>query len=86
MSNPYPPPICENAPREIHALHDAYADLRKACHRLEKRIGKAGLSEKELKRLDKAITTMKVGFKIAKKVINRQAVAKPESKRLAVVK
>jgi hypothetical protein len=80
-----PWPIPDGAPDEIRALHDAYADLRRACSKLEKRIGKVDLSEKELKRLDKAITTMKVGFKIAKKVIRKRAVAMPERRRLAVV-
>jgi len=52
----------------------SYRELRKACSRLEKllqRITDAddrALTDKDLKRLDKAVTVMKVGFKIVKKV------------------
>lgn len=58
------------------ALHQ-YNDLRFTCHELEELIasveGDPGWSEKDLKRLDKAVTVMKVGFKILKKVLKSRA-------------
>ena len=49
----------------------AYRKLRQDASHLEKvlqTITDDTLTEKELKRLDKAVTVMKVGFKIVKKV------------------
>jgi hypothetical protein len=55
-------------PREI--AQNLYRGLRVHCCDLEELIESASgtFTEKELKRLDKAITVMKVGFKIMKKV------------------
>ena len=54
-----------------------YNSLRFTCHELEELIssveGEDGWTEKDLKRLDKAVTVMKVGFKILKKVLKSRA-------------
>ncbi len=51
-----------------------YNDLRWTCHQLEELLSVAesdpDFSEKDVKRLDKAVTVMKVGFKLVKKVLN----------------
>jgi hypothetical protein len=60
----------------MEQIKQAYRKLRKDASELERvlqEITDAGhdggpLSEKELKRMDKAVTVMKVGFKIVKKV------------------
>ncbi len=46
-----------------------YNELRGHCAALEELIEAGDFTEKELKRLDKAVTVMKVGFKILKKVL-----------------
>jgi hypothetical protein len=56
---------------------DQYNNLRFTCHELEELISVVedhpDWSEKDLKRLDKAVTVMKVGFKIMKKVLKSRA-------------
>lgn len=48
----------------------AYVDLRRDCIAIEELIERGGeLTADDLKRLDKAVTVMKVGFKIVKKVL-----------------
>ncbi len=46
-----------------------YNEMRSQCSALEELIEAGDFTEKELKRLDKAVTVMKVGFKMLKKVI-----------------
>lgn len=61
-------------PTDQLALH-TYNNLRFTCHELEELIGEGwdDLTEKDRKRLDKAVTVMKVGFKIMKKVLKSRA-------------
>jgi hypothetical protein len=56
-----------------------YRGLRVHCCDLEELIDRdpAAFTEKELKRLDKAVTVMKVGFKIMKKVVRTESVQNP---------
>lgn len=53
------------------ALLLIYGDLRLDCDQLEEMLGapSSDLTEKDLKRLDKAVTIIKVGFKLIKKVL-----------------
>jgi hypothetical protein len=66
MTIELPPPL--HSPTVEETL---YYDLRSTCAALEIAIenNDNGFSEKDLKRLDKAITVMKVGFKIMKKAL-----------------
>ncbi len=58
-------------------------NLKLQCFELEEHLEDAvGLTEKDLKRLDKAVTVMKVGFKIMKKVAKQK---EKESARLKEV-
>jgi hypothetical protein len=64
-----------NRDMAISELQRAYKELRQDCALLERLLQRitdhaepSPLTEKELKRLDKAVTVMKVGFKIVKKV------------------
>jgi hypothetical protein len=68
-------------PREL--AQRLYQGLRIHCCDLEELIesDSGAFSEKDLKRLDKAVTVMKVGFKIMKKVV-RNADAHQKSVRL----
>ncbi len=50
-------------------LLPVYNEMRDQCSALEELIDTGNFTEKELKRLDKAVTVMKVGFKMLKKVI-----------------
>jgi hypothetical protein len=52
-------------------LLSAYRTLRLDAHDLEELIGSNpdGLTEQDLKRLDKALVLMKAGFKVVKKVL-----------------
>lgn len=52
----------------------AYDALRFHCERLEEILedNTQGLTDKALKRSDKAVTVMKVGFKILKKALKKQ--------------
>ena len=56
----------------------AYERLRAECETLECLIeaDDAALSVKDRKRLDKAVTAMKIGFKILKKVARKEPQAK----------
>ncbi len=64
MSHPFP-----WTPKAPETIPEAYNALRAACERLECLIEASDdLTEKDLKRLDKAVTVMKVGFKLLKKV------------------
>jgi hypothetical protein len=62
-----------DAPDTTDQLARSYANLRFECADLEAIIGAdhGGLSDKELKRLDKAVTVMKVAFKIVAKVLRK---------------
>lgn len=53
----------------------AYAELRGHCNVLEHLLeqNREGLDERTLKRIDKAVTVMKVGFKIMKKALREKA-------------
>lgn len=55
-------------------VEQAYDALRFHCERLEEllEMNAEGHSDKALKRSDKAVTVMKVGFKILKKAIKKQ--------------
>jgi hypothetical protein len=61
---PYPSWI-----QSINTIEDAYEHLRFACNRLEELLEKSDPETKQTKRCDKAVTVMKVGFKILKKAI-----------------
>jgi hypothetical protein len=56
-------------------IEEAYEGLRFNCARLEELLEASAdaLDEKAMKRSDKAVTVMKVGFKILKKAIRRRA-------------
>lgn len=55
-------------------IDEAYKALRFHCARLEELLdaNSQSLDEKALKRSDKAVTVMKVGFKILKKAIRER--------------
>lgn len=57
-------------------IEQAYDALRFHCERLEEILeaNAEGHNDKALKRADKAITVMKVGFKILKKAIKKRPV------------
>lgn len=61
-------------PTNPQSIEQAYDALRFHCELLEEILeaNAQGLSDKTLKRSDKAVTVMKVGFKILKKAINKQ--------------
>jgi hypothetical protein len=67
-----------------YVLRRSYHALRASCYELEKALGgivpgSDGLAAKDIKRLDKAVTIMKVGFKLAKKALKeRKPAAHPE--------
>lgn len=73
---PWRPPYSpvEDDPKSLATV--IYNNLRCDCVELEELIEHATaagtLTEKELKRLDKAVTVMKVGFKIVKKVLKHE--------------
>jgi hypothetical protein len=60
---------CNQTPPQ--SINEAYEALRFHCARLEELLeaNPHGLDEQALKRSDKAVTVMKVGFKILKKAI-----------------
>lgn len=61
---------------EIRELLAAYVDLRRDCIAIEELMARTTeLSPDDLKRLDKAVTVMKVGFKVVKKVLRANGVA-----------
>ena len=57
-----------------HTIEQAYDALRFHCERLEELLeaNTEGHNDKALKRSDKAVTVMKVGFKILKKAIKKR--------------
>ncbi len=60
---------------DARALLASYVDLRRDCIAIEELIERGGeLTPEDLKRLDKAVTVMKVGFKMVKKVLRSQGV------------
>lgn len=60
---------------EVRSLLTAYVDLRRDCIAIEELIERSSdLTADDLKRLDKAVTVMKVGFKMVKKVLRSQGV------------
>lgn len=56
-------------------IEEAYEGLRFHCARLEELLetNPSGMDEKALKRSDKAVTVMKVGFKILKKAMRKRS-------------
>lgn len=56
------------------SVEQAYDALRFHCERLEELLeaNAEGINDKALKRSDKAVTVMKVGFKILKKAIKKR--------------
>jgi hypothetical protein len=77
MSSPEKPvPSYPNPLRGRSGIECIYARLRNDCIELETILEKASqgnssVSERNLKRLDKSVTVMKVGFKIMKKAIRK---------------
>lgn len=70
----YPRPLPDRPPDDPRMLFDAvYENLRADCSKLEHLLQHATengtLAEKELKRLDKSVVVMKVGFKLLKKAL-----------------
>lgn len=68
--------LTPSACSETRRLQDIYADLRLNCIALEEWLEanddrSSCFIEPELKRLDKAVTVMKVAFKVVKKVIKK---------------
>lgn len=57
------------------SLLASYVELRSECAGLEELIERGDLTEQDVMRLDKAVTVMKVGFKIVKKVLRAQGIA-----------
>ncbi len=57
-------------------IEQAYDAMRFHCERLEEILeaNAQGLNDKTLKRSDKAVTVMKVGFKILKRAIKKRPV------------
>lgn len=67
-----PPVAPDDEPGTTDQMARSYANLRFECADLEAIIADAkGLTEKDLKRLDKAVTVMKVAFKIVAKVLRQ---------------
>lgn len=67
---PAPSPRPQDKPTEDHLIHN-YQAVRLDVAELEEMLGSPhhGLSDKELKRLDKSVVLMKAGAKVLKKVI-----------------
>lgn len=69
---PWIPPTAPPKPDDKEAIDHAYTTLRHACAALEEAIeARADLTDKQYKRLDKAVTVMKVGFKAVKKAMGK---------------
>lgn len=70
-----PDPAAPEGPRrEVEKVTDLYCRLRNDCEEFEELLGSWGtdpgeLTAKDLKRLDKATTVLKIGFKLMKKVM-----------------
>lgn len=66
---------CRPPPADHRVLQATYIDFRRDCCALEELIARAptdgteALTPEDLKRLGKAVTVMKVAFKIVKKVL-----------------
>jgi hypothetical protein len=71
--DPVPDRSDENPTPTEDRLRRDYANLRLDCADLEELLGSlpSDLTAKDLKRLDKAVTVMKVGFKIVAKVLRK---------------
>ncbi len=76
-------PEREKPTKEEDRLYRDYSNLRLDCIALEEFLGSDphGMSEKDLKRLDKAVTVMKVAFKLIARVLRRHGYD-PSRKRL----
>ncbi len=68
-------PFSERLPYPYSDIEEAYVRLRQACIDIEGLIEEHEdvLTEKELKRLDKGVTVIKVGFKLVKKAIKARS-------------
>ena len=68
-------PFSERLPYPYSEFEKAYVRLRQDCIDIEELIEEHGdvLTEKELKRLDKGVVVMKVGFKLVKKAIKARS-------------
>jgi hypothetical protein len=89
VSKPVAWPTPPDGPTDpVSSLRRRYLELRASCHELEAALGSVlpgtgGLTAKDIKRLDKAVTVMKCGFKLAKKALKRPAAATPGLRRVA---
>jgi hypothetical protein len=70
--NPNPYPMGTSPAHK--ALADAYQKLRVAQIEVEETLDKYIWPEDEVKKIDKAVTVMKVAFKGIKKVLTRQGI------------
>jgi hypothetical protein len=61
----------DEADGTVDRMRSIYTNLRFECAELEHLIGAGQFSEQDMKRLDKAVVLMKVGFKILKKVARK---------------
>ena len=75
MSTPGSPYPGNPLPYPYSEIEEAYVRLRAACIDIEilMELHDDELTEKELKRLDKGVTVMKVGFKLVKKAIQARS-------------
>ena len=63
------------AKRDMVELLAIYTELRSDCIALERLIDESdSLIDEDLQRLDKAVTVMKVGYKMAKKVLRARGI------------
>lgn len=84
MTETYRCPVCNwvmpncRCRQELNTLRDEYLTLRKACASLEQYLdpmadtGDVVMEPDELKELDKAVTVMKVGMKMVKRVLRKR--------------
>jgi hypothetical protein len=70
------PQFPDEGDETVDRMREIYTNLRFECAELEALIGANSWSEQDLKRLDKAVTVMKVGFKMLKKVARKPSRAK----------
>lgn len=85
-SPPKEEPERERPTKEEDRLYRDYANLRLDCTALEEFLGSNpdGMSEKDLKRLDKAVTVMKVAFKLIARVLRRHGYDSSRKRLLAI--
>lgn len=77
MPYPHRPPVPEDDDPNVRAIAATYVNLRAECDAFENLLGNGGgLTEKDAKRLDKAASVMKVGFKLMKKALKQHAKAR----------